>query len=233
MPQLTRPSRMPPGGRVVTVVVRLGGRWSRGRGAGAATATRRSRPAAADISRRLRAGRRAARRRPTSSSARSSPPARGCSRPSWSTSSRSAATRCPPSRSTPCARTIEEDLGRPLDEVFASFDRTPLAAASIAQVHAGAPAHRRGGGGQGAAPRRRPPRAHRPAGDGVARAAPRRPHPGRRARQPAGAGRAVRRDDRRGARLPARGRQHARHRRACCASSARTATSCPARTPRW
>ncbi|HWH35800.1 MAG TPA: AarF/UbiB family protein [Acidimicrobiales bacterium] len=31
---------------------------------------------------------------------------------------------------------VEEDLGRPLDEVFASFDHAPLAAASIAQVHA-------------------------------------------------------------------------------------------------
>jgi ubiquinone biosynthesis protein len=33
-------------------------------------------------------------------------------------------------------RTLEEDLGKPLGEVFASFDRTPLASASIAQVHA-------------------------------------------------------------------------------------------------
>jgi ubiquinone biosynthesis protein len=31
---------------------------------------------------------------------------------------------------------VEEDLGRPLDEVFSSFDRRPIAAASIAQVHA-------------------------------------------------------------------------------------------------
>ena len=31
---------------------------------------------------------------------------------------------------------VEEDLGRPLDEVFAEFDEQPLAAASIAQVHA-------------------------------------------------------------------------------------------------
>jgi ubiquinone biosynthesis protein len=31
---------------------------------------------------------------------------------------------------------VEEDLGRPLEDVFASFDRSPLAAASIAQVHA-------------------------------------------------------------------------------------------------
>jgi ubiquinone biosynthesis protein len=33
-------------------------------------------------------------------------------------------------------RVVEEDLGRPLQEVFATFDRTCLAAASIAQVHA-------------------------------------------------------------------------------------------------
>ena len=74
------------------------------------------------------------------------------------------------------------------------------------------PADGRGRRRQGAAPRRRSPRAHRPAGDGVAGAAPRRAHPGGRPRQPAGARRAVRRHHRRGARLPRRGRQHARRR---------------------
>ena len=33
-------------------------------------------------------------------------------------------------------RVVEEDLGRPVEAVFSSFDREPLAAASIAQVHA-------------------------------------------------------------------------------------------------
>ena len=33
-------------------------------------------------------------------------------------------------------RIVEEDLGRPLDELFADFELAPLAAASIAQVHA-------------------------------------------------------------------------------------------------
>lgn len=33
-------------------------------------------------------------------------------------------------------RVIEEDLGRPLEEVFEHFEHTPIAAASIAQVHA-------------------------------------------------------------------------------------------------
>src|SRR5579872_2514610 len=33
-------------------------------------------------------------------------------------------------------RIVEEDLGRPLDDIFAVFEVSPLAAASIAQVHA-------------------------------------------------------------------------------------------------
>ena len=43
--------------------------------------------------------------------------------------------RVPPEPFTVVRRTVEEDFGRPLAEVFTSFDRRPLASASIAQVH--------------------------------------------------------------------------------------------------
>lgn len=43
--------------------------------------------------------------------------------------------RVPPFPTEQARRTVEEDLGRPLSSVFASFDDEPLAAASIAQVH--------------------------------------------------------------------------------------------------
>jgi ubiquinone biosynthesis protein len=42
----------------------------------------------------------------------------------------------PPESFATVRRVVEEDLGRPLEEVFARFDRECLAAASIAQVHA-------------------------------------------------------------------------------------------------
>lgn len=44
--------------------------------------------------------------------------------------------KVPPEPFSSVRRTIEEDLGKPLAEVFTSFDRKPLASASIAQVHA-------------------------------------------------------------------------------------------------
>ncbi len=44
--------------------------------------------------------------------------------------------RVPPEAWDDIRRVIEEDLGRPLDAVFASIDEVPIAAASIAQVHA-------------------------------------------------------------------------------------------------
>ena len=43
--------------------------------------------------------------------------------------------RVPPEPFAAVRRAVEEDLGRPLDAVFARFEREPLASASIAQVH--------------------------------------------------------------------------------------------------
>ncbi len=43
--------------------------------------------------------------------------------------------RLPPFSFAKARKTIEADLGKPLDQMFASFDERPVAAASVAQVH--------------------------------------------------------------------------------------------------
>ena len=88
-------------------------------------------------------------------------------------------------------------------------------------------------GDQGAAALGRPAGAPGPRRHGLAGPAPGRPHSHCRAGQSPGPGRAVRRDHRRGARLPARGGEHARHRRRPSPSSASATSSSPDPTPRW
>ena len=219
--------------RVLTVVQRLTraiGPWCRGTASAVATPTRRRRAPSSPIacgSPPKRSDRR------TSSSARSSRRARACSPPSWSTSSSAAATRCRPSRSRRCATTVEADLGQSARRTLFAELRpsarwrprrsprcTPPACITgepvVVKVQ------------RPAVSRARP---RRPAGDGLARPAPRRADPGQLAGQPAGARRAVRRDDRRGARLPHRGGEHDRHRHRAGRRSTSTATSYPGRIP--
>ena len=141
--------------------------------------------------------------------------------------------RVPPEPFAVVRRTIEEDLGRPLAEVFTSFDRVPIASASIAQVHA---ATLRTGERVVVKVQRRTV-APLVRLDIAAMAwiapLPGRPHPGGRPHQPAGPGRAVRRDHRGGARLPARGPEHAGHRRGVRRHRPARRSWCPGPIPSW
>ncbi|KAI5296207.1 hypothetical protein KEM52_005150 [Ascosphaera acerosa] len=55
----------------------------------------------------------------------------------WTTTFIPLQDQCPVSTYEAIARMFEHDMGRTLDEVFSSFDREPVGAASLAQVHLG------------------------------------------------------------------------------------------------
>jgi ubiquinone biosynthesis protein len=132
LPRLVRPRRVPPGRRVVRVVGRLGralGGWS--------LRERRRDDAAsrAGISRRLRLA------------AESLGPTyiklgqiissgRGIFPEELVAEFAKCRDQVPPEPFASVRDVVEAELGRPLEEVFSAFERQPLAAASIAQVHA-------------------------------------------------------------------------------------------------
>ena len=128
--QLVRPQRLPPGARVVSVGRQLGGAllgWGirdRGTPASRAGLSRRLRPAFErlgptyiKLGQILSSG-------------------EGIFPEELVEQFRLLRDRVPPESFSTVRKTIEEDLGRPLADVFVSFDRTPIASASIAQVHA-------------------------------------------------------------------------------------------------
>ncbi len=132
LPELIRPRKVPPGARVGTTVRHLGGAlamWY---------ATERRRGGAekiAGISRRLRIA--AEQLGPTYiklgqivASGDGIFPAELVAEFKWCRD------RVPPEPWPVVERVLVEDLGRPLSEVFSFVDHVPLAAASIAQVHA-------------------------------------------------------------------------------------------------
>jgi ubiquinone biosynthesis protein len=132
VPDLVRPSRWPPGARVLTVVGRLGlavGLW--------ALRERKldQSPRRAAVSRRLRKA--AERLGPTYIKlGQIVSSGEGIFPPELVDEFKHCRDKVPAEPFAVVRQVIEEDLGRPLDAVFRWVDRTPLAAASVAQVHA-------------------------------------------------------------------------------------------------
>ncbi len=131
LPRLTRPSLLPPAKRVVKVSAHLGwavGRWAAG---GRRTGGSVSR---ADLSRRLRVAAEAL--GPTYIKlAQIISSGEGLFPEELVAETKKCRDQVPPESWEDVRRVVEEDLGRPIIEIFSHFETTPLAAASIAQVH--------------------------------------------------------------------------------------------------
>ncbi|HTH06975.1 MAG TPA: AarF/UbiB family protein [Ilumatobacteraceae bacterium] len=135
VPRLTAPRRVPPGSRVVRVVSTLIGAlvpwvWAKRRGRYATQETSR-----AEISRRLR--RAAERLGPTYIKlGQIISSGEGLFPPELVAEFKKCRDQVPAEPFEVVRIVVETDLGARLEDVFSSFEETPLAAASIAQVHA-------------------------------------------------------------------------------------------------
>jgi ubiquinone biosynthesis protein len=137
VPALVRPKKLPPGGRLAVTVRHLGvglAVWAGGKRRKARTPDGRT-ESVADLSRRLR---RAAERLGPAyiKLGQIISSGEGVFPEPLVAEFKKCRDQVPPETWETVRRVVEEDLGRPIDAVFLRFDRQPLAAASIAQVHA-------------------------------------------------------------------------------------------------
>jgi ubiquinone biosynthesis protein len=135
VPTLTKPSRVPPGSRVVTVVGRLGTAVVPWLGRKKLSRFDTPESSRADISRRLRLA--AEHLGPTYIKlGQIISSGEGLFPPELVAEFKKCRDQVPAEPFDTVRLVVESDLGGRLEDLFSSFDRTPLAAASIAQVHA-------------------------------------------------------------------------------------------------
>ncbi len=135
IPRLTKPTRLPPGARVATVAASLAGSvgwWALRKRVGRFASPEASR---AELSRRLR--RAAERLGPTYIKlGQIISSGEGLFPEELVREFKLCRDQVPAEPFEVVRRVVEEELGATIEQVFTWFDRTPLAAASIAQVHA-------------------------------------------------------------------------------------------------